>query len=81
MIRRPPRSTLFPYTTLFRSGNYNIDEDGDVDLQDFAILAAEWLEISCVDPGWCNRADIDHSGGVGISDMQILAEHWLEGTE
>src|SRR5438034_10739009 len=23
MIRRPPRSTLFPYTTLFRSGNPN----------------------------------------------------------
>src|SRR2546428_7635478 len=23
MIRRPPRSTLFPYTTLFRSGNYH----------------------------------------------------------
>src|SRR5258708_28987438 len=22
MIRRPPRSTLFPYTTLFRSDNY-----------------------------------------------------------
>src|SRR5688572_31644244 len=22
MIRRPPRSTLFPYTTLFRSGAY-----------------------------------------------------------
>src|SRR2546426_6548354 len=27
MIRRPPRSTLFPYTTLFRSwdSNYNFD--------------------------------------------------------
>src|SRR5690554_7313458 len=25
MIRRPPRSTLFPYTTLFRStGGYNV---------------------------------------------------------
>src|SRR2546427_7504884 len=24
MIRRPPRSTLFPYTTLFRSERYNI---------------------------------------------------------
>src|SRR3712207_4305552 len=24
MIRRPPRSTLFPYTTLFRSGMYDI---------------------------------------------------------
>src|SRR3712207_7460663 len=23
MIRRPPRSTLFPYTTLFRSNQYN----------------------------------------------------------
>src|SRR2546430_10032434 len=23
MIRRPPRSTLFPYTTLFRSGTFN----------------------------------------------------------
>src|SRR5258706_2112494 len=25
MIRRPPRSTLFPYTTLFRSMNANTD--------------------------------------------------------
>src|SRR3712207_3035088 len=25
MIRRPPRSTLFPYTTLFRSGEYRRD--------------------------------------------------------
>src|SRR5438046_6910118 len=27
MIRRPPRSTLFPYTTLFRSAQR--DDDGD----------------------------------------------------
>src|SRR5439155_4878322 len=26
MIRRPPRSTLFPYTTLFRSGHPFADE-------------------------------------------------------
>src|SRR2546430_3041165 len=26
MIRRPPRSTLFPYTTLFRSVNEKINE-------------------------------------------------------
>src|SRR5437016_11469976 len=25
MIRRPPRSTLFPYTTLFRSSGQNMD--------------------------------------------------------
>src|SRR2546427_1742931 len=28
MIRRPPRSTLFPYTTLFRSHGYG--ETGDI---------------------------------------------------
>src|SRR3712207_7316241 len=27
MIRRPPRSTLFPYTTLFRSGVAEVDEE------------------------------------------------------
>src|SRR5438477_9011731 len=26
MIRRPPRSTLFPYTTLFRSGEFFLTE-------------------------------------------------------
>src|SRR5256885_5259238 len=28
MIRRPPRSTLFPYTTLFRSGGAVIERRG-----------------------------------------------------
>src|SRR5688572_32063888 len=32
MIRRPPRSTLFPYTTLFRS------QDGEVSTHRFAVL-------------------------------------------
>src|SRR3712207_8124051 len=34
MIRRPPRSTLFPYTTLFRSVSVRADDpaaDGGVD--------------------------------------------------
>src|SRR3712207_9560384 len=29
MIRRPPRSTLFPYTTLFRSDTY-IEKDSSI---------------------------------------------------
>src|SRR3712207_7849953 len=31
MIRRPPRSTLFPYTTLFRSRG-RVDTQNDVDV-------------------------------------------------
>src|SRR2546426_7805265 len=30
MIRRPPRSTLFPYTTLFRSRRIAVHGDGDL---------------------------------------------------
>src|SRR2546427_6635810 len=30
MIRRPPRSTLFPYTTLFRSERQDTEEDARV---------------------------------------------------
>src|SRR3712207_7759477 len=32
MIRRPPRSTLFPYTTLFRSAVADVDQDTRPDL-------------------------------------------------
>src|SRR5438477_3654645 len=33
MIRRPPRSTLFPYTTLFRSANLHTDQERDYFMQ------------------------------------------------
>src|SRR3712207_7072416 len=32
MIRRPPRSTLFPYTTLFRSRRERVAADPDLEL-------------------------------------------------
>src|SRR3989442_10515730 len=40
MIRRPPRSTLFPYTTLFRSGEdlIRLDRVVNLDLQERALL-------------------------------------------
>src|SRR5256885_15098309 len=52
MIRRPPRSTLFPYTTLFRSG--------DVE----ALLAPrkpvfEPAEHPAMHPGRCARVLLD----------------------
>src|SRR5689334_24631713 len=40
MIRRPPRSTLFPYTTLFRSG---------MDVTD--LQSGDWIEVRRVDFG------------------------------
>src|SRR2546426_1352094 len=43
MIRRPPRSTLFPYTTLFRSGN-----PGEV--TKVVLIVAFWPALHCVSP-------------------------------
>src|SRR2546421_7548222 len=38
MIRRPPRSTLFPYTTLFRSLQVTDDVDAAVEEADFVLI-------------------------------------------
>src|SRR3712207_8007144 len=38
MIRRPPRSTLFPYTTLFRSGFEFGGHVGQLELQRLEVL-------------------------------------------
>ena len=50
MIRRPPRSTLFPYTTLFRSGSVEIEDrsweataTGSTNLQKSVVWLGELL--------------------------------------
>src|SRR2546422_1153915 len=53
MIRRPPRSTLFPYTTLFRSGV----RDGD----DRVPIAA------CGQRGGATRGGKDKPGAGGVA--------------
>src|SRR2546430_13188251 len=50
MIRRPPRSTLFPYTTLFRSGDaLTIDVAADADsreaLQKASLPQTRWPDL------------------------------------
>src|SRR3712207_9471263 len=53
MIRRPPRSTLFPYTTLFRSVDWRLTWPGDEPstilhaLQDTKALALSRRPQSC----------------------------------
>src|SRR2546430_5781644 len=49
MIRRPPRSTLFPYTTLFRSLVISVFAFGEVFESSYLILAL--LVFSLTFPG------------------------------
>src|SRR5690349_23974217 len=63
MIRRPPRSTLFPYTTLFRSGD---ERDLDVGLL-VAVEAGERAE----DGAHHDLADVR---AVGVAEEQHLQD-------
>src|SRR5256885_10473539 len=47
MIRRPPRSTLFPYTTLFRSHYYALDVASGRTIQ---LTSAEGRQDAVVSP-------------------------------
>src|SRR3712207_6931863 len=51
MIRRPPRSTLFPYTTLFRSEEYEIKTGGRLDTVDITQEVQDMVRRSGIGDG------------------------------
>src|SRR5258706_14242644 len=66
MIRRPPRSTLFPYTTLFRSDVLGREEVAGGRCELHLILHARGQAgeiVEAVDAGGGGRAGIITSGG------------------
>src|SRR5438552_17835234 len=88
MIRRPPRSTLFPYTTLFRSGGWLTDSYSwrwvfyiNVPV---GILAVFLTTIFVFDPPYIKRRaeTIDYWGigllALGISALQIMLDKGQE---
>src|SRR3712207_7242054 len=58
MIRRPPRSTLFPYTTLFRSPGGR------------AIEGPEQLTPACVQDAADEPPDVPHREGQQVQRVQ-----------
>ena len=56
----------------------DLDGDGFVDLNDFALFAFQWLRSSC---GICSGADFDSNGTVEAQDLRQLAAQWLKGTQ
>src|SRR3712207_6921395 len=60
MIRRPPRSTLFPYTTLFRSGSPSNAE----------------YAVGAIGEGGVRVVDTKGLRGIGVTDRSLAAiEH------
>src|SRR2546430_12016966 len=72
MIRRPPRSTLFPYTTLFRSSSVDLDfasvQRGNPEMQ----RRAQMVIDACTALGERNPIQIDRkSTRLNSSHSQI----------
>src|SRR5260370_32564596 len=80
MIRRPPRSTLFPYTTLFRSGP-GLQRVGFVPHADRHLLAGDGLQLvpPLVAPRHqeCLR-DLDGPRGGGLTFLMRSEEYTSE---
>src|SRR2546430_9069595 len=80
MIRRPPRSTLFPYTTLFRSPRYRDAYSNRAfayhDMKDYERAAADRKMAIQVAPG--NPANDEEYFWLGVSLQRRSEEHTSE---
>src|SRR3712207_7624398 len=79
MIRRPPRSTLFPYTTLFRSGDERDLDLHQVVADDEDVVDPERRAVGGVPVGLDDREDVARDvGDVGEVRPRRSEEHTSE---
>src|SRR5437016_4392441 len=68
MIRRPPRSTLFPYTTLFRSRGVMVAGEGEADVGGLdALLELDRAQVELDAQGF------EHVGGAALGGGGAVA--------
>src|SRR5260370_36182618 len=74
MIRRPPRSTLFPYTTLFRSAAFNA---ATVNITDNDTATVSITKISdAVEPGTNGKFRVTQSA---VSSTDTVVSYTVSG--
>src|SRR3712207_7896949 len=74
MIRRPPRSTLFPYTTLFRSNNQG--QLGDASTRDRATPApVQGLRAAALAVGWRHGCALTPEGTADRKSTRLNSSH------
>src|SRR5688572_32936388 len=84
MIRRPPRSTLFPYTTLFRSPIGRLVSTFSVALLTIVLrtvagdaLGLDWRMRAATPATWGDAIEVPLSVAVAVL-LEIHAERMLE---
>src|SRR3712207_6997699 len=75
MIRRPPRSTLFPYTTLFRSWGYSATHQW-LASRGYAVLGVNYRGSTGFGKAFVNAADREWGGR--MHDDLVDAVAWAD---
>lgn len=57
----------------------DLEPDGDVDLEDFAVLAGWWMVSGCGQTTGCGGADLAADGQVDVLDLAAMAGNWMLG--
>src|SRR2546430_13673440 len=70
MIRRPPRSTLFPYTTLFRSHEWDLIADLTEVLSTFADATEDLGGSSYVTNSMCTPMLVEIIKTLGVESVK-----------
>src|SRR3712207_192482 len=73
MIRRPPRSTLFPYTTLFRSRELRGTKQGS-----FRLLDGVFERVTSGELGHLGSGDVDPLFGLRVDSLPGLTPLYVE---
>lgn len=55
----------------------DLNDDGTVNFEDFAILALYWIDEFCWEPDFCGGSDFDDSTKIDILDLRVLVQNWL----
>src|ERR1051325_1977526 len=81
MIRRPPRSTLFPYTTLFRSVYVTHDQEEAMTLADrmAVFMAGEIQQVGRPAEIFAKPNSIDVAAFIGSPPMNLLPARLADG--
>src|SRR3712207_7937414 len=77
MIRRPPRSTLFPYTTLFRSQGRGIGSRLIREGLEACREAGYGAAVVLGEPGYYSRFGFGQASAKGLGNENGVGEHFM----
>jgi len=72
-------AAAIPTTAVGDLPRADINGDDRIDLVDFSLLAASWLQSDCRHLDWCGGADLDQNSRVDLNDLSLFLNYYRLG--